>query len=139
MTLTDLKYNVVKSFKDPISNIEVWDNGIFYIKIQDKVHIQLEDSMNQLRLLKENYDGINKMRVLVESGTYTDITKEAREFSARPENNTYTLATAVVVKSLAHRIIINFLINFTRKQAMKMKMFDNKEKAIEWLLSLNEF
>lgn len=94
--------------------------------------------MNQLRLLKENFDGINKMRVLVESGTYTDITKEAREFSAKPENNVFTLATAVVVKSLAHRIIINFLINFTKKQAMKMKMFDNKEKAIEWLLNIKQ-
>jgi hypothetical protein len=127
---------VLKVYKDRISQIEVWDNGIFYIKLEDHVLIELEDSKRQLEYLRKHFDGVNKMRVLVEPGQYTDITKEAREFSARPESNAMTLASAVIVKSLAHRLIINFLINFTRQQAMKMRMFDNKQKAIEWLLKL---
>lgn len=129
-------YKIIKSFKDRISTVEVWDNGIFFIKLEDHANIELEDSMRQLEILKKNFDGVNKMRVLVESGRYTDISKEAREFSARPESNTMTLGSAVIVKSLAHRIIINFLINFTRQQKMRMKMFDDKEKAIQWLLKL---
>lgn len=134
--LTLTKHKVLKVYKDRISQIEVWDNGIFYIKLEDHVTIELEDSKRQLEYLRKHYDGVNKMRVLVESGQYTDITKEAREFSARPESNVMTLASAVVVKSLAHRLIINFLINFTRQQAMKMRMFDDKQKAIDWLLRL---
>ena len=46
-----------------------------------------------------------------------------------------TKAMAVIVKSLAHRIIINFIIKFTNHQPMKMKMFDDKQKAINWLLT----
>ncbi|MGZ3901511.1 MAG: DUF7793 family protein, partial [Bacteroidia bacterium] len=119
-----------------ISTIEIWDNGIFYIKLEDHIVVEVEDSKRQLEYLRAHFDGVNKMRVLVETGQYTDITKEAREFSARPESNAMTMASAVIVKSLAHRLIINFIINFTRQQAMKMRMFDDKEKAIEWLLNL---
>jgi hypothetical protein len=75
--------------------------------------------------------------VLVEPGRYTSISKEAREFSTLPESNNMTMASAVIVKSIAHRIIINFIINFIRQQNMKMRMFDDKNKAIEWLLSFN--
>ncbi|MBA3665957.1 MAG: hypothetical protein H0W61_17400 [Bacteroidetes bacterium] len=134
--ITTNEVKILKQIKDRVSTIEMWDNGIMYIKLEDHVTIELEDSVRQFEFLKKFYDGVNKMCVLVESGEYTDITKEAREFSARPESNTMTLGSAVIVKSLAHRIIINFLINFTRQQAMKMRMFDNKEKAIEWLLKL---
>jgi hypothetical protein len=134
--LTLTPYKVVKVYKDRISSIELWDNGIIFIKLADHVTVELEDSKRQLEFLRAHFDGVNKMRVLVESGRYTDITKEAREFSARPESNAMTLASAVIVKSLAHRLIINFLINLTRQQAMKMRMFDDKEKALEWLLEL---
>ncbi|MCW3077640.1 MAG: hypothetical protein JWO32_2249 [Bacteroidetes bacterium] len=116
----------------------MWDNGILYILLEDNVTIELKDSERQLEFLKSKFDGTNKMRVLVESGRYTEISKEAREFSSQPGVNSMTLATAVIVKSLAHRIIINFIINFTRQQAMKMRMFDNKEKAIDWLLNLKQ-
>ena len=134
--LTLTKHKVLKVYKDRISQIEVWDNGIFFIKLEDHIVVELEDSKRQLEYLRAHFDGVNKMRVLVEPGKYTDITKEAREFSSRPESNVMTMASAVIVKSLAHRLIINFIINFTRQQSMKMKMFEDKEKAIEWLLNL---
>ncbi|MGZ4057205.1 MAG: DUF7793 family protein [Bacteroidia bacterium] len=133
---TTTEYKIIEVYKDRISTIEIWDNGIFYIKLEDHIVVEVEDSKRQLEYLRAHFDGVNKMRVLVETGQYTDITKEAREFSARPESNAMTMASAVIVKSLAHRLIINFIINFTRQQAMKMRMFDDKEKAIEWLLNL---
>jgi len=130
------EYKVIEIINDRICTIEFWDNGIIFYRLEDHVTVELEDSMRQFEYLKSKFDGVNKMCVLVESGRYTDVSKEAREFSSRPETNSMTLASAVIVKSLAHRIIINFLINFTRQQNMKMRMFDDKEKAIEWLLSL---
>ena len=41
-----------------------------------------------------------------------------------------TKAMAVIVKSLAHRIIINFIMKFTRQQTMRMRMFDDKQKLL---------
>ncbi|MBI2723237.1 MAG: hypothetical protein HYX39_13770 [Bacteroidetes bacterium] len=46
MTTTAFNYKIITKFKDRISTVEVWDNGIFYIKLEDKVMVQLEDSMN---------------------------------------------------------------------------------------------
>lgn len=127
-------HSVVESHRDNISLIEFWDNGITYIKIDDNSEIELEDSKAQYLFLKSRYDGKNKYRILVETGESTTISKEAREFASVPERNEMTLATAVIVKSLAHRLVINFIIHFTKQQTMKMRMFDNKQKAIDWLL-----
>lgn len=137
MTLDASTYTVIESVTDNVSTIEFWDNGIVYIKLKDNVQVELEDSKKQYHLLKSRYDGINKHIILVETGIDTSISKEAREFGESPESNEMTKAMAVIVKSLAHRIIINFIIKFTRYQTMKMRMFDNKQKAIDWLLTFN--
>lgn len=134
MTL-EKTYSVIESHQDRIAQIEFWDNGIIFIKLEDNMQVEYEDSKKQHSFLEKKYDGINKHIILVETGIDTSISKEAREFSTRPEINEMTKATAVIVKSLAHRIIINFIINFTNQQTMKMRMFDNKQKAIDWLLS----
>ncbi|MDP3567527.1 hypothetical protein [Sediminibacterium sp.] len=137
MTATE-KYLVLDYRRDRISEIELWDNGIIFIKIDDGAEIGLEDSKRQLDFLKEKYDGINKFKVLVIPGRYSTLSKEAREFSTKPETNEMTLANAVVVQSLAHRIVLNFIISLTRQQNMKMRIFDDKNKAIDWLLSFEK-
>jgi hypothetical protein len=130
------KYKVLDSRCDRVAKTEFWNNTIIFIKLDENAHIELEDSISQHQFLKSKYDGINKHLVLVEAGEYTSISKEAREFSILPESNDMTKATAVIVKSLAHRLIINFIINFTGQQYMKMRIFEDKQKAIDWLLSL---
>jgi len=130
-------YSVLGTHRDRTSTVEFWDNGIIYIKIDDKSEVELSDSKAQYEFLRSKFDGKNKHRVLVDPGKFTSLTREAREFSQRPESNEMTLATAVIIRSLAQRILINFMISVMHQQTMKMKMFDSKEKAIEWLLSRN--
>ncbi len=138
MTLDAVKYSVLESVDDRASTIEFWSNDIILIKLRDNIQIELEDAQKQYLFLKSKFDGINKHIILVETGLDTSISKEAREFASKPESNEMTAATAVIVKSLAHRIIINFIINITHQQTMKMKMFDDKQKAINWLLSFKK-
>lgn len=135
MTTNVVKYSVIESITDRASTIEFWDNDIIFIKLKNDIQIELEDSQKQYLFLKSKYDGVRKHLILVEPGLDTSISKEAREFSSRPESNTMTKATAVIVKSLAHRILINFIIKLTHQQTMKMRLFDDKQKAIDWLLS----
>lgn len=131
MTIAD-KYLILESHRDRISTIEFWDNGIVFIKIDDRSQIEIEDMIAQYDFFKSKYNGKTKFRILVESGETTSISKEAREFKSKPENNELAIATAVIVKSLAHRILINFIINLQLNK--KSKMFDNKKRAIDWLL-----
>jgi hypothetical protein len=135
MVLSKTSHNVIESHSDRTSNIEFWENRIVFIKIKDNVNIEFEDAQQQFLLLKSKYNGIKKHLVLVETGNDTSISKEAREFSAKPESNEMTSAMAVIVQSLAQRIVINFIIKFTRQQTMKMKLFDDKQKGIDWLLT----
>lgn len=127
---------ILESFKHGIAHIECLDNGIIYFKTDDYSETQLEDSVFQYEYLKSKFDGKKKLKILVEPGKFSTITKEAREFSAKPETNKMTMASAVVVSSLAQRLLISFIINLTQKQNMKMKIFETKQKAIEWLLSI---
>ncbi len=138
MTLDAVKYNVIESVEDRASTIEFWDNDIIFIKLKDNIQVELEDAQKQYLFLKAKYNSINKHIILVETGLDTSISKEAREFASKPESNEMTAATAVIVKSLAHRIIINFIIKLTHQQTMKMKMFDDKQKAINWLFSFKK-
>lgn len=138
MTLDTSTYSVIESYTDRVSEVEFWSNEIVYYKLKDNITIELEDSKKQFLFLKSKFDGINKHIILVEPGLDTNISKEAREFSSRPDSNEMTAATAVIVKSLGHRILINFIINITQQQTMKMKMFDDKQKAINWLLSFKK-
>ena len=102
-------YQVIDSHSEKSSCIEFWDNGITFIKLKNNVEMTLGDSESHYNYLKSKYDGVNKFRVLVDTGNDTTLTKEAREFSAIPEKNEMTIATAVIAKSIAHRILINFM------------------------------
>jgi hypothetical protein len=124
--------SIKESIRDRVSTVEFLENGIVIFKLEDHVTISIEDAILHTQYLSERFEG-EKFRILVEPGKYTDITKEAREFSARPENNIYTRASAVIIKSIAQRLIMNFIVSFTRNQAVKIRMFDTSEKALEWL------
>ena len=133
--MVEKTYSVLESYRDKISTIELWDNGIVYFNIDDNIQIEIEDTTAHFDYLRSKYDGKTKFKVLVETGKDTSISKEAREYAAAPGRNEFTLASAVIVKSLAQRLVINFIINFTKQQTTKIRMYDNKQKAIDWLLS----
>lgn len=134
-----MEQTVTKSeYKLNNSTISFKNNGVVELKIDDNSEINLSDSVAQFKILRDHYVPGTKYRILVDPGRYSTITSEARQFASKPENNKMTLASAVVVKSLAQRIVINFMINFIQKQNMKMRMFESKEKAIEWLTGLKE-
>jgi hypothetical protein len=138
MAIGTFTYSVRESFEDRISYIEFWDNGITCINLKPHVNIEIDDIKTQRLFLSANSRAIQKHLILVETSIDSTISKAAREFAAEPEINSVTKAVAIMVKSLANRIIINFIIKFSRKQTTQMKMFDNKQKAIDWLLSFKK-
>ena len=139
MTIENSTHSVIDSHIDRISCIEFWDNAIICIKLKEGIHIELEDVKAQRRFFSTKYNGYTKHFILVETAPNGTISKEAREFSAKPEINSTTKATAIISNSLADRIIINFIVKFTKNQPVKMKMFDNKQKAMNWLLSFKQY
>ena len=102
--------------------------------------VMKEDAVVDMPDAKENYDVCMKLTageryaVLVDGRAYATITSEAREFSSSPENYTRVIAQAIVVESLASRLIANFLIQFSkRNKTVEMKLFNDYNLALNWL------
>src|ERR1700748_3037493 len=99
-----------------------------------------EDAVVDVAEVKENYEAAMKMTngnryaSLVDARAFATITIEAREYSARPEIYTNVIAQAIVITSLANRLLANFLIQFYKKnKSVEMKMFNDCDTALTWL------
>lgn len=62
---------------------------------------------------------------------------EARNYLTQPESGKYTMARALLISSLAQRIIGNFIIN-VQKPDPPVRLFNTEKDAIKWLRSLRQ-
>lgn len=115
------------------SEIVFFEGNFVWIKIKDEVEIQYEDSEEQFQLFKKHHSPGNRYLVLIEPGRYTSISKEAREVGMRKEANEMSTAIAVIIHSLAQRLIINFQSKFVSKAKTQMRAFDSKDEGLMWL------
>jgi hypothetical protein len=124
-----------KAIKTANTNIHVDDEGIIHIIMNDNSHIEYEETVQQFEFCAANCE-IGKCIILVDSGKFSTISKEAREFSNRKESVDLSYAQAVVVHNVAQRIIINFLKTFYNNNGPleKMKVFTDRQKAYQWLM-----
>ena len=114
------------------AEIVLLKEGFVRINIADGVHLEEEDTRAiheaKLRLIKPG----DKHVVLLDSGKFSTISKEARELSARAEITDNRLAKAMVVHSLAQKLIGGFFIK-KDKPTGRTRMFVSETKAIRWL------
>lgn len=99
--------------------------------IQNYAGIDAEDVLEIKEMNKEIAEG-KRYAVLFDTGEYTSFTKEARELASSKEFVGDTIAKALLVRSLGHRIVANFYININ-KPVMTTKVFEDRDKAINWL------
>ncbi len=86
------------------------------------------------KILQEAVDfvGYRKYAVIVDTRAHVQTSKEAREYYADSEYNKYRVADALLVNSLAMKLVVNFFMRF-HKPEIPTKMFDNLESARTWL------
>lgn len=65
------------------------------------------------------------------------VEKEAREKASEPEFQKYTLASAIVHNSLAHKILGNFIVTVQRP-AVATKLFTSTQDALKWFDELRK-
>jgi hypothetical protein len=108
---------------------------ILKIVIKPKVNISLADSIQIFESMKKFSTGKKDMLVMTIAGEEATNDHEVREFSSSDECSRYTKGEAVVVHSLAHKLLINFALKFY-KPNRPMRMFTNEEEAVDWLHSI---
>jgi hypothetical protein len=129
--MTNPKGKIVETIEFDKSIYQFRDDGIVLISIKDGVHVELEDSLAEYDVLIEKKEYL-PLRVLIRSGDDTTVSKEVRDYANSAEARSLMNAQALVVNTLAQKIMANFILNFY-KVPVKIKLFTNELDAINWL------
>lgn len=99
--------------------------------ILESVHVDV-DIVNLLKEANLKLMGDCKYCVLISSQFLASISKEARELAASKEFRKNTIAKALLISSIGHKIVGNFYLQ-VNKPVTKTRIFSDREKALEWL------
>lgn len=107
---------------------EEWD--------ETNLEIGAEQIMQTKELLGEMV-GRKRVRIFVTTQDFTGLTPEGRKTAASAEANEYTLAAAVLVNTLAKKLLFNAYLSIN-KPVVPTKGFTSKEDGIRWLMSMED-
>jgi hypothetical protein len=74
----------------------------------------------------------NDYAVLIEAGSFTDFSKNAKEASASREHSEKRIAMAIITSNLAKKILADLYIRIN-KPVSPTRIFNSKDEAIKWL------
>lgn len=113
------------------ATISLRNDKIIQYTVKDNITITAKDSAEMVETAGKLGD-FQKFPILILVGKHTLADKEAREFGASKEGTKYAVAVAFVIQSLAQKILGNAYLKIN-KPVVPTALFDNEEKAIEWL------
>jgi hypothetical protein len=105
--------------------------GIIENAIKPGVHLEVKDML----AIKKSNQAIAEgaaYSVLVTSGHLSSISNEARILTASSEFAEGTIAKALLISSMGHRIVGNFYLTVNRP-ALPTQIFTERQKALDWL------
>jgi hypothetical protein len=114
---------------------EMWkdEHDIFWVRILPVVEIDWEDITDNMlvtRTITQNKPSLK----LLDARTKWKITSAAQEYYKKEDVPERTIARAVLVASVADKLIQSFLTRLYR-QEVPLRFFTSEEEAIKWLLS----
>jgi hypothetical protein len=128
--------NFIKEIDLEKSVISLFDNRIVKIKFKDGVDFVLEDAIIANQTMYDLAEGKPYLSLADTINVRGQMSKDAMEhFAKDPLTKGVRVAEAIVVDSLHNRILANFYLKFT-KSHNPVKVFNNMDKAIEWLLDI---
>lgn len=120
-----------KLFRTKNLSIEELENGILNIRLDEDGVVDIDDMNDYLDIVKTKLDG-NAYANLVEFGSYSNISDQARKFASSEQSNKFTVADAFVLQSISQRIIGNFYLKFG-SPLRPTRLFKNRKEALDWL------
>ena len=110
------------------------------IQLQIKEGVEIGES--EVRKIAEGYEKLTKNKpyaVIVNAKAFSSVTKKAREVSANELYSPNRVGSAIMVENLGQQLLASFYIN-VNKPKVPTRIFQNREKAIEWLeVKLEEY
>jgi hypothetical protein len=112
--------------------LKIIHGKISHTYIKDFKEGKLQDALEIHQFLDENYKD-SELVNLLEFGNSSTIDKEAREYLASPDRDSYSKKVALLVKNLSQQYIGSNFLNYNNP-GLPSKVFYEKQEAIDWLL-----
>ena len=124
----------MKQNKRKTSQGEVWmdEEGFLYQDYPPGTELELEDSLNELKVYQEAYCKEEKRPIVVYLTNIKKVSKESRDIYSSEDIGSLISAAALIVGNPVSRIMGNFYIGINMTK-MPVRMFTSTENAIKWL------
>jgi len=123
----------MEKIEGKVATFSMIEKDIVLVVMKEDAVVDVPEVEENTNITMQLTKGI-RYGVLVDARLYASITGEARETSSDPERNAYVIAQAVIITSLANRLLANFLIQFhKRNKNAEMKLFNDYDAALVWL------
>ncbi len=111
--------------------VTLLEDSIIENYIKAGIVVESED-LEELKKISSELAGHKPYVILVSTGELASFSREARELSASKTFITNARAKAIVVDSIAKKIIGNFYLK-VNKPYLQTKLFSDKAEALSWL------
>ncbi len=120
--------------KHKTSHGEVWmdEEGILYQDYSPGTELQLEDSLEELKIYRTTFCEEEKMPIIVDLSNIKTVSKESRDIYSSEEMGDTISAAALIVSNPVNRIMGNFYMGIN-KTKMPVRMFSGTRDAKHWL------
>lgn len=125
----------ISEFETEYAIYRIYDNNIFYVVIKKHQKASMEIVNDGYDFINENGGG--KFYNIYEFESFSDVDPEVRSWAAQDSGNNYTIIDAIVITSLAQKIIANFYLKFN-KPDKPTRIFTNLENGLNWVLEYIE-
>ncbi|MGZ3863083.1 MAG: DUF7793 family protein [Bacteroidia bacterium] len=112
------------------------ESSIFWVQLNAEVEIDKEDVADNL-LVTRTITGNKPSLKILDSRKKWKMTPEAAEYFKREDSPEKTIARAVLVRSVADKLIRKFLIKLY-KPTVPINFFTSESEAVKWLLAHNK-
>lgn len=127
------KHRLHKVIETSTANVFLRENDVVVVEYKPDVEVKLED-MIAIHDAERKLTHEKKHVALLDARGFVYVSDDAKKFGASEVPAHYRKAAALLVDSLAVRMLGNFYLNFN-KPKVPTKMFSNEKKAIDWLKS----
>ncbi len=108
---------------------------VIFLTFRENAFIDVAETREMIRE-SEKLTAKKPYLILSDSRVFLTITPEARKISADKIEAPLLVANAIMVNNLPLALTANFFLKFN-KPHFKFKVFNNREKAMKWLLQFD--
>ena len=126
---------IIRRIEHELVIVALRNDGLVHVYFKPGIEITVPFQSELIKMYNDITGG-KKEKFIFEGGEFVSITKEARENAIKIEDQSPTLASAVVISNLGQKIIADFYYLVNRPK-QPYKVFSSFQKGVEWLQQLD--